>query len=153
VLADLPANSSIQFDVLAARSTIGEVVADIGSWYNTNTAAYVRLAENADRAALEAKLPAFSERHFESAEEGTDELALMPLTEEHAYATNSETLIGLLAALAIAILVIAGINFMNLMTARGLDRVAGPWARAARSSPASSSWSLWQSACSPWPEP
>jgi putative ABC transport system permease protein len=124
VLADLPANSTIQFDVLAARSTIGEVVSDIGSWYNTNTAAYVRLAENADRAALEAKLPAFSERHFESAEESTDVLALMPLTEEHAYATNSEALIGLLAALAIAILVIAGINFMNLMTARGLDRVA-----------------------------
>jgi putative ABC transport system permease protein len=125
VLADLPANSTIQFDVLAARSTIAEGLSDIGSWYNTNTPAYVRLAENADRAALEAKLPAFSERHFEAHSDGvTDVLALMPLTEEHAYATNSETLIGLLAALAIAILVIAGINFMNLMTARGLDRVA-----------------------------
>ena len=124
VLADLPANSTIQFDVLASRSTIEEVMSDIGGWYNTNTTAYVRLAENADRAALEAKLPAFSERHFETSEESTDVLALMPLTEEHAYATNSETLIGLLAALAIAILVIAGINFMNLMTARGLDRMA-----------------------------
>ena len=124
VLADLPANSSIQFDVLMARSTIEEVVSGIGSWYNTNTPAYVRLAANADRAALEAKLPAFSERHFETAEESSDVLALLPLTEEHAYATNSGTLIGLLSVLAVAILVIAGINFMNLMTARGLDRVA-----------------------------
>ena len=96
----------------------------MGSWYNTNTTAYVRLAENADRSALEAKLPAFSERYFETSEESIDVLALRPLPEEHAIATNSRTLIGLLSALAVAVLVIAGINFMNLMTARGLGRVA-----------------------------
>jgi putative ABC transport system permease protein len=124
VVADPPANSSIDFEALASRQNVpGEALETIGSWYNTNTPTYVRLEDGADRSALEEKLPAFSERRLRAHPDGKSTLGLRPLEQEHAAATNSRQLIGLLSALAIAILLIAGINTTNLTTARGLGRV------------------------------
>ncbi|HMH23124.1 MAG TPA: ABC transporter permease [Puia sp.] len=132
ILKDVPANSQLQFDALQSFNTVykpnwmnrwGE------NWVNT----YVELAPNTDIAALEKKFPAYLKKHPVGDQQIHYELFLLLLRDVHANAIDiSEDDINfqkfdkrythIFMALALLVLLIGCINFMNLSTAQSAER-------------------------------
>lgn len=96
---------------------------------------YIQLKEGADPADLESKLPQLIEQYIGSAQELADagfeiEAFLQPINEIHLFshleneiqANGFVTTIYIFIAVALFILTVAGINFMNLSTARSVRR-------------------------------
>ena len=114
---------------------IGQYVRTDDSWAGNNFVyGYLRLRQGADPKALEAKLPAFLERH------GAEQLrqlnmkktlALQPVRSIHttpklaaeATTTTSERFLNMLLLIAGFIQLVACINFMNLSTAQSARRM------------------------------
>jgi putative ABC transport system permease protein len=132
VLADVPENSQLQFDALTSFNTFIKpewINRWGGNWLNT----YFELAPNTDVAALEKKFPTYLKEHL--GEDGMKgyELFLLPLRDVHAHSAdigldyvNFEKFDGsytnIFSIIAIIVLVIACVNFMNLSTARSAER-------------------------------
>ncbi|MDP4262374.1 MAG: ABC transporter permease [Bacteroidota bacterium] len=132
VLDNVPPNSQIQFDALVPFSTIER--ADWmnnwgGNWLNT----YLELAPNTSMAALEKKFPDYLKKHMTGGDWKYYELFLLPLRDVHAGATDigldrfnyqqfDKSYTNLFFIIALVVLLIACINFMNLSTARSAER-------------------------------
>ena len=142
VMENTPANTHLQADFIISLSSAYQEDLKYWSWINFYT--YILLSEGQPPAATEKKLPDFVNRHIgEQLEErgGRFDLFLQPVTDihlrsnlEHEPGTNSDiTYIYILSAIALFILVVACINFINLSTARfavrarevGLRKVLG----------------------------
>jgi putative ABC transport system permease protein len=142
VCQDLPHNSHFRFDFLA--SIITTEWSRSQSWFMQNGQTYLALRENADPADLEAKFPDMLERHLGpqlqqflgvSIQEFEDSgqsygYYLQAITDIHLHSrldgefeTNSDiSYVYLFSVIAIFILLIACINFMNLTTAKSALR-------------------------------
>ncbi len=143
VCENIPQNSHFRFNVLirAERNTFGRDP----NFTGFDSHVYVLLQPGADASALEAKFPAMVDRYAASAieqelgkswedykKEGNGyRYFLQPLTGIHLDPTNIEAKITpggniqyvyFLSGIAILIIVIACINFMNLATARSAER-------------------------------
>jgi len=132
VLADIPENSHIKFDALFSMNTyVG--VQQMQNWGGNWLTTYLELAPNANVKGLEKRFPAFLKEHMDEEQAKGYELFLQHLRDVHAGSTdithdyinyqkfNSKyTLIFL--AIAIVVLIIASINFVNLTTARSTGR-------------------------------
>ncbi len=132
MMDNVPANSNFTFDVLLSLSTELENLDSDRSeqWGNFGYESYVLLSESANPAELEGKLPALLENYI-SAEDRSEGMAytlfLEPLTDVYfsdrgAPKTGSLTNVKIFSVIAIFILLIACINFMNLATARATER-------------------------------
>lgn len=132
-IVNAPENSHLKFDALISFSTIYNPRMSQnwgGNWLTT----YLVLDNNVNAAALEKKFPAYLKRHMAEEERWKNyELFLQPLSEVHAGSThithdylNAKKFDGrytyIFSMIAIIILVIACINFMNLSTARSSER-------------------------------
>ena len=136
IAADVPEYSQLQFDALFSFNT--QIKPDWmnlwgGNWLNT----YLELAPHTDPVALERKFPAYLKRHM-SAAGNVDgwkyyELFLLPLRDVHANATDigldyinylkfDRNYTRIFLAIALIVLLIACVNFMNLSTARSAER-------------------------------
>lgn len=134
VLEDVPANSHFHFDMLASFSTLESVYADnpalLEGWAWNPVWTYLLLHEKADPATLEAQFPGFVDQYFHPAIKDMISLYLQPLTDIHLYSQldfelgpNSDiAYVYIFSAIAVFILLIACINFMNLATARSVKR-------------------------------
>jgi putative ABC transport system permease protein len=132
VMPNVPNNASFTFDILLSLSTRLEVTyTDAAeSWGNFSNVSYVLLSEQADPGALESKLPAFLNKYISDndRDEGMNyALFLEPLSEVYftdrgGFEIGSLTNIKIFSVIAIFILLIAGINFTNLATARATER-------------------------------
>ena len=142
IIEDLPANSHFSFDVVA--SFVTHPNSQNQTWFSNNYFTYLLLDENADAAALQAKFPAMLEMYLgpqiemvmgvtlEEFHESGEEWGyyLQPLTSIHLnsdlqyeiQANGSMTTVIVFSIIALFILVIASINFMNLSTARSAGR-------------------------------
>jgi putative ABC transport system permease protein len=136
IAADVPENSQLQFDALFSFNTqIREDWMNLwgGNWLNT----YLELAPHTDPVALEKKFPAYLKRQMTAAgnEDGWKyyELFLLPLKDVHAGAADigldyinylkfDRNYTRIFLAIALIVLLIACINFMNLSTARSAER-------------------------------
>jgi putative ABC transport system permease protein len=132
ILKDIPGNSQFQFGALQSYNTIYKpdwMNRWDANWLNT----YVELAPNADVDLLEKKFPAYLNKHLSSDQSKNYELFLLALRDVHANAVDiSEDDINfqkfdkrytkIFVALALLILLIACINFVNLSTARTAER-------------------------------
>ena len=131
-VVEVPENSHLQFNVLLSSSLMGPNFGyDEWAWpefYN-----YVLLKPGASRENLEAKLPAFLEKYSAKIWEQykfKSHIWLQPITDIHLKsnytleqsANGSERTVFFLSMLGIFILVIAWINYINLSTAKALDR-------------------------------
>lgn len=135
----VPEQSHIQFDVLASFATLCAENVDpslcestSSGWFNLNVSTYVLLEEGASVEALEADVEEMVLRRtrIKEALGYSLTLALEPLG--HLYArsdrgnglgpTGEITYVYLLSVIALFILLIACINFMNLSTARSMRR-------------------------------
>lgn len=134
VLKDLPENSHLQFDFLLSISTAMQKGSGYDwlftNWYSNNGYTYLLLAENANRESLAAKLPAFDARHQKKGSTTSHHYALEKLTDiylrsdrdNQAGKTGNLTNIIIFSVIAVFILLIACINFINLSTARATAR-------------------------------
>ena len=127
VCQDIPANSHLQFDFLVS-AVRGE-----GSWHYADHHTYVVLQPGAKAEALEAKLPAFINKYTgKQPEERVSQvsLSLQPLQSIHLYSdlkgelsrNGDGTLVWILAFSAFLILLIAYVNYINLSTAKSVER-------------------------------
>ena len=130
VVADVPETSHIQFDVVASVATIQEEQPQFFSWGSNMFYTYVQLADGTDPASLEAQFDALVEQNLGTERMGAITFALQPLTDIHLYSDlifdlggqGSGPLVVVLAAIAVLVLVVAGINFVTLATARATER-------------------------------
>ena len=136
VCKDVPENSHLHFDFLLSYITLysGKNAwkesdydfKDSDFWH------YIQLKHGTDYKALEAKFPAFSQRHFQGNKiSGSDEkFFLQPLSKAHLYSdfeyeigkTASATVVWGLLIIAVLIIVIAWVNYINLATAKSMER-------------------------------
>jgi len=134
IMKDIPRNSQIQADMIVSLSSFqaiyGRPISD-SEWTNHNYYTYILLAPHADAKALEAKLPAFQELHHGAEAKKLqmqDYLSLEPLryvylrSKLDGFVTGSITNVYIFSIIAIFILCIACINFINLTTARSVER-------------------------------
>ncbi|GAB5527813.1 MAG: ABC transporter permease [Roseivirga sp.] len=133
IMEDAPANSSIQVEMLQAYVTLMKFYeqADF-SWNSSDFFHWIQLSPGADVDALQAKLADFSARHFKGEEvTGTfEEFYLQSVNDMHLnrnlqyeyIQTNDGTTVYMLIAVAIFILLMAWINYVNLTTSRSLER-------------------------------
>lgn len=134
IMEDVAANSSLQFDVLLSRKTLFNWWGDFArySWTGSDYFHYIKLTEGISRTDFSSKLKAFSEKYLRGNEvTGTfEEFHLQPLAEVHLDESyeyeNHETadgdLINILLLIALFILVMAWVNYINLTTSRALQR-------------------------------
>lgn len=141
VVPPMPEHSHFHYDFLAALNLPW---LDENDWLDLATTPYIRLAEGADPAALEAKLPAMVRRYagvqiqadlgisldaYRAAGNGY-RYFLQPITDIHLKSHLEYELepngdiayVYLFSVVALIILVIACVNFMNLATARAFKR-------------------------------
>ncbi|WP_296317346.1 ABC transporter permease [Winogradskyella sp. UBA3174] len=131
VMKDNPKNTQINSDILISMSTYTEVLdPDLNeSWANFENRGFVLLNENVDPKVLEAKIASYNERaHGEIMKETELNLTyfLEPIEDIYLYSERgSGAHIGnvyIFFIVALFILLIAAINFINLTTARSVER-------------------------------
>jgi putative ABC transport system permease protein len=131
ILKDVPGNSQLQFDALQSYNTIFKPDWMKSGDNGVNT--YVELAPHTDLAALEKKFPAYLKKYRIGDQHLNYELFLQPLRDVHANSadigdegTNFQKLdkryTYILIVIGFLVLLIASINFMNLSTARSVER-------------------------------
>jgi putative ABC transport system permease protein len=130
VFENIPANSSQQFDFLRTWSDFVKENNWVHNWGNSDPQTFVQLRPNADAAKVESKIKDFIYKYKEKDKSFITELALQPYTERHLQSTFKNGYIDggrieyvrLFSIIAVFILLIACINFMNLATARSGKR-------------------------------
>lgn len=133
VLEDLPKNSSLQFTGLLSMNSLPPESLGLERWFAINFYTFVRLQPGTDYKAFEDKLAVISDKYAaqELPElEITIDFEVQPLASMHFHSNLQEELgepgnmsyIYILSAIAIFILLIASINYMNLATARSTGR-------------------------------
>lgn len=128
VLKDLPNNTRFKFDYILPWAYARKTGDDDESWGNNSTRNYVLLKPNATLASIAPKLK-FIKRKYDN-NEPTNEMFLYPISRWRLYSkfTNGVEDGGLIdfikmfSVIAVFILLIACINFMNLSTARSEKR-------------------------------
>jgi putative ABC transport system permease protein len=132
VMEDMPENSQIKADMLVSMSTLVQQNKGIDDqWGNFGATTFLLLKPNANAAALEAKFPDFVERHNGDQRRKAKmffTILLHPLEQLYLHSTRpafengSITNVYIFSVIAIFILFIACINFINLTTARSVER-------------------------------
>lgn len=143
VFKDYPANSHLDIEYLVSYKTLSKIVTANGDtsnatetsfgWYDFYT--YLELKPGTDWKQLETKLPAFTDRYINSQEwyknnNNKSELHLMPMSDIHLYSNynqeaevnGSGQAVGFLLLVAVFIIGIAWVNYINLSTARSVER-------------------------------
>lgn len=142
VMKDIPSNSHFRFDLLGSMASVDEAKAN--SWMTSEFFTYLVLPEGYDYKKLEAKLPATVDKYIspqlkqsmgvttaEFRKQGNNlELRLQPLTDIHLHSdfqydldvNGDVTYVYIFGAVAVMMLLIACINFMNLSTAGSSKR-------------------------------
>jgi putative ABC transport system permease protein len=131
IAKDVPSNSHLSFDIVTSLER-SKNASWMTSWINNGAYIYVQLAPNITQAQVEKQLPAYIEKYM-----GSDmrkygfswSLTLTPLSDVY-FDTNArdnikhgdKAVVYIFLSIAILILLIACINFMNLSTIRAAER-------------------------------
>ena len=132
IAANPPKNSQIQFDALFSFNTTFKPWM-LNNWGGNWLQTYLVMAPNADMKAFERKMPAYLKKHIKGEGYKYYELFYLPLKDVHAnsadigldylnYQKFDKKLTNLFLAIALIVLVIACVNFINLSTARSAER-------------------------------
>lgn len=132
VLAAAPAPSHLRFDLLYSLKDFDDEE-NMQNWGSNWLVTYLQLAPGVTQQAIEAKFTDYKSKYMNEVQRGYYELYLQPLDDVHlgsAHITHDyrnwrkfdRTYLYIFVLLATFVLVIAGINFMNLATARSVER-------------------------------
>ncbi|MEL6720160.1 MAG: ABC transporter permease, partial [Bacteroidota bacterium] len=135
VVEDVPENAHFTFDFLISMENAKQKGSGYDwlftNWYSGQCYTYLLLPKNYKATQLEDKLTAFDERHDEVNDKTIHHYALEALTDIYLY-SDRENQIGktgnaanlyILSLTALFILLIAGVNYVNLSTAQSTKRV------------------------------
>ena len=132
VVKDVPLNSHFNFDMLISASTMEPLkLIRMAEWGNFSNFTYLLIPNPADAARVQARLPDFLRKHIteDQRRRGYNyELFVEPLKDVYmdtfrgAPVNGSRTNIYTFSIVAVFILLIACINFVNLTTARASER-------------------------------
>lgn len=128
VCEDLPSNSQIKFDFVASFSSMGPPMDK--TYWNANYTTYLLLRNKESIKKLQAKIEPFMAKEMKSLESDVYvNFELEPLSSVHLYSAfdgfepNSNIkYIYIISAIAVLILVIACFTYINLSTARSMER-------------------------------
>jgi len=128
IIQDCPSNSQIKFDFLASFSSLGIGKEYEETYWDANYTTYLLFKNEKGIASLQAKIPAFMKK--EMAGQGASvNFSLEPFDKIHLHSeyggfepNNSITYIYILGAVALLILVIVCATYINLSTARSMER-------------------------------
>ena len=130
VIEDVPFNSHFRFEGISARNNLPK---QLGSWGNFGVFTYLLLPRDFDVKAFETKMQGMYDAHMKTIFEPvhiTVEYILEPITRIHLYSTNagepeptgSITYVYIFGIVALFLILIAAMNYMNLATARSAGR-------------------------------
>lgn len=139
VMKDIPDNSHFKADFLASMELVTEFYggyeAMMKNFGSNNFGTYILLAEGVTSQSISDQIPSFLNRHVNVGDDGSapsnwTSLQLWPITDIHLHSNLDSELepnssleyVYIYTAIAIFILLIACINFMNLATARSAKR-------------------------------
>ena len=129
VIKKLPHNSHMDFNLLIPFVFLKETGTDINNWGNNSYYTYVELQKDADSKAVDAKIKNFIKKYNEGS---TTDIFLQNVKKIHLYSSGKYTAdigglgdithVKIFSIVALLILIIACINFMNLSTAQSARR-------------------------------
>jgi len=130
VIEDVPFNSHFRFEALAARNNLPK---QLGTWGNFGVFTYLLFPEGIDIKTFETKMQGMYDAHLKSIFGPLNikiEYILEPITRIHLYSTNpgepeptgSITYVYIFGIVAVFLVLIAAMNYMNLATARSTRR-------------------------------
>ena len=126
VMKNIPRTGYLQFDALVPYELLRTLGRDLEQWNNNTTLTFALLRKNTETASVAPKIHALVTKH-DSGEDQT--YSLRPLTQIHLYSyfgfggkRGNAQYVALFSAIAVFVLLIACINFMNLSTARSAKR-------------------------------
>ncbi len=132
VLKNVPPNSHFQFDFLASFATLRNLYGGNlpQTWYWNPCWTYILLKERVSPYTLQSQFPALVQKYFPDSIKDKVVVKLQPLKDIHLFShldyeinPNSDiSYIYIFSAIAVFVLLIACINFMNLATARSANR-------------------------------
>lgn len=128
VMDDYPSNSQLQFDMIASFSSLGLPAEFENTYFEANYVTYLLLKDPSGIKSLQSRLPAFMKKEMEGKSASVD-FFLEPFHEIYLRSpfggfvpNNSITYLYILGAVALLILIIACSTYINLSTARSLER-------------------------------
>lgn len=134
VIEDVPFNTHFQFDALISFSSLDQIfdfrVPQRWHWFWNPCWTYLLLKDKSDAPAVQAAMPAFVQKYFPEFLRNDVTMELFPLTDIHLKSSmdyeiqpnSSLTTVYVFASIAVFVLLIACINFINLSTARAANR-------------------------------
>lgn len=134
VMEDVPGNTHFQFDFLVSFATLHDVydpsVPARWHWYWNPCWTYLLFKDQHAAQQVQAALPAFVQKYFPEFVRNDVTMELIPLTDIHLKShmdyeiqpNSSLTTVYVFASIAVFVLLIACINFINLSTARAAKR-------------------------------
>lgn len=129
VIQDIPENTHYKFNILISIITFQERV-ERDAWRSFNYYTYLKLAPNTDIDELRAKMPRMYEISGENESDTNLEFNLQAVEDIHLYSDytyepethGSATTVVFLNIISILIIIIAWVNYINLSTAKAIDR-------------------------------
>jgi len=135
IIEDAPQNSDFPIPLFVSYETVKKYPDNYyysTDWGNLSSShqVYVQLPDNVSVASIQSQLPAFIEKHYGAGGSKERVHVLQPLKEmhfDHRYGTmgdhsTSKTILWTLSLIAILIIIMASINFVNLSTAQAIGR-------------------------------
>ena len=124
-VVNIPENSSIKFDIITSYET-GEAISpwikQVHDWYNTFSMTYVLLKDGTKPETVYDKMQKIANDNFLTGGKNKSEMNLLAFKDYHAEQESNRTLIIILGIIALGILSIAMVNFINLTITNSLER-------------------------------
>jgi putative ABC transport system permease protein len=127
IMKDCPTNSQMRFTMLASFSSLGANQEE--TYWNANYTTYFLFRHPADIKKVEARIPAFMQSEMKDAVGTKVNFYFEPLLDIHLHSTlngfeptNNITYIYIISGVALLMLLIACFTYINLNTARSLER-------------------------------
>jgi putative ABC transport system permease protein len=130
VFENVPTHSSLQFDFLRSWADYVKQNDWVDNWTNMSPSSFIQLRPGANRAVVETKIKDFLSGYTQKIKGYRNELLLQPFAEKYLHSTFKDGVLDggrieyvrLFTGVAIFILLIACVNFMNLATAQSVKR-------------------------------
>lgn len=130
VIEDIPAQSHLKFDFLMSYVTGIAMGWDVNSWNQNNDYVYVQVTPGTDPVVFHEKVAAFTAQLQEEELLNEETIIAQAITDIHLHShktyesepNGDASILFLLAAVAFIVIVVAWVNYVNLSTARALER-------------------------------
>ncbi|MBO9634014.1 MAG: ABC transporter permease [Chitinophagaceae bacterium] len=130
VYEDMPLNSTQQWDYIINWNDVWETESWVQQWDNNGPKTAILLRKNADPALVQAKIKHYMDQHLDKNGGWKVELYMQKFAERYLWSDIKEGVVSggrieyvrMFSLVAVFILLIACINFMNLTTARSIKR-------------------------------